>query len=320
MNPLRTMPCLPLLVVAIISHSAYAQTYPSQTVRIVVPFAAGSITDGFARVLGPKLKDIWHQDVIVENRPGYPGTASVARSAPDGYTLLLTSNGHTIANAINKSPSFDPVKDFAGITKIATVPQVLIVPINSPVTTVQQFIDLAKAKPGTLNYATAGVASQAYLAAQVFMTTAGISLNHVPYRGGAEATTSTIRGDSDFTLTTVQIAKDFAETSKARIIAVGSPERLKELPDVPTIAESGLPAFKFESWFGLMVPAKTPEPIIAKINRDVTAVLEMADVRKVFSDYSTIPATSTSDEFNAVIAADTERNTKIVRDANPASN
>jgi tripartite-type tricarboxylate transporter receptor subunit TctC len=320
MNPLKTVPYLPLLVVAFISHDACAQTYPSQTVRIVVPFNAGSITDGFARVLSTKLKDIWHQDVIVENRPGYPGTASVARAAPDGYTLLVTSNGHTIANAVNKSPSFDPVKDFAGVTKIATVPQVLIVPITLPVTTVQQFIDLAKAKPGTLNFATAGIASQAYLAAQVFMTTAGISLNHVPYRGGAEATTATIRGDSDFTLTSVQVAKDFAETSKARIIAVGTPERLKELPDVPTIAELGLPAFKFESWFGLMVPAKTPAPIIAKINRDVMAVLEMADVRKVFNDYSTVPATSTPEEFDAVIAADTERNTKIVRDANPDSN
>jgi len=320
MKPLRTMPYLSLLLAAIISNNAYAQTYPSQTVRIVVPFNAGSITDGFARILSAKLKDIWRQDVLVENRPGYPGTASVAKAAPDGYTLLLTSNGHTIANANNKSPSFDPVKDFTGVTKIATVPQVLIVPITSPVTTVQQFIDLAKAKPGTLNFATAGVASQAYLAAQIFITAAGISLNHVPYRGGAEATTATIRGDSDFTLTTVQVAKDFAETNKARIVAVGTPERLKELPNVPTIVESGLPTFKFESWFGLMVPANTPAPIVAKINRDVAAVLEMADVRKIFSDYSTIPAASTSDEFNAVIAADTERYTKIVRDANPTSN
>jgi hypothetical protein len=165
--------------------SAIAQDYPNQRVTIIVPFSAGSISDGFARIIVNKLGEMWKQQVIVENRPGLPGTAAVAKSAPDGYTLMLTSNGHTIASAVDKSPQFDPIKDFAGISLVGSVPLVVIVPPDLPVKNVRDFIALAKEKPGTLNFSSAGVASTTYLSTEIFKQNAKIDIQHIPYRGRA---------------------------------------------------------------------------------------------------------------------------------------
>src|SRR5262245_18162013 len=177
------------------SAPALAQNYPTQRVTIVVPFAAGSITDGLARIIADKLGDMWKQQVIVENKPGLPGTNSVAKAAPDGYTLMLTSNGHTIAGAITKSLQFDPVKDFAGVTLVASAPLVVIVPPDSQAKTLKEFVDLAKQKPGTLNFSSAGVASTSFLSAEIFRQQAKINIVHVPFRGAPEATTAVVRGD-----------------------------------------------------------------------------------------------------------------------------
>src|SRR4030088_2284224 len=178
------------------SFDASAQAYPNQVVRIVVPFSAGSITDGLARILADKLGDLWKQQVIVENRPGLPGTTAVAKSTPDGYTLMLTSNGHTIAGAINKSIQFDPVKDFAGVSRVAAVPLVAIVPPDFPGNSVKDFIALANEKPGQLNFSSAGAASTPYLTAESLKQDAKIDIVHVPYKGSPEATTAVIRGDA----------------------------------------------------------------------------------------------------------------------------
>jgi tripartite-type tricarboxylate transporter receptor subunit TctC len=175
---------------------AQAQNYPNQVVRIVVPFSAGSATDILARAVAEKLSDRWSQQVVVENRPGIGGTTSVAKSAPDGYTLMLTSNGHTVAGVVNKNLQFDPVKDFAGITQVATVPLVLIINPDLPAKTVKEFIELAKAKPGTLNFASPGLGSTTFIAGALFKTTAKIDIVHVPYKGAPESVTSVIRGDS----------------------------------------------------------------------------------------------------------------------------
>src|SRR3954470_13271381 len=172
------------------TSGAFAQTYPAQRVTIVVPFTAGSITDGLARILADKLADMWKQQVIVENRPGIPGTTAGAKTAPDGYTLMLTSNGHTIARAITKSLQYDPVKDFAGVSQVASVPLVAVVPPDLPVKSIKEFIDLAKQKPGQLNFSSAGVASTTYLSAEIFKQNAQINIVHVPYRGLPEATTA----------------------------------------------------------------------------------------------------------------------------------
>src|SRR5262249_29345960 len=176
-------------------HPAQAQSYPARQVTIVVPFSAGSITDGLARILADKLGAMWKQVVIVENKAGLPGTTFVAKSAPDGYTLMVTSNGHTIAAVINKDIAFDPVKDFAGVTVLASVPLVAIVPADSPAKTLKEFVALAKAQPGKLNFSSAGIASTSFLSAEIFRQQAGISMVHVPYKGVPDATTAVIRGD-----------------------------------------------------------------------------------------------------------------------------
>ena len=172
-----------------------AQSYPNRTVSIVVPFGPGSITDGLARVLADKLGTMWKQSVVVENHPGLPGTTAVAKSAPDGHTLMLTSNGHTIAGVINKGVPFDPVKDFAGVTVIASVPLVAIVPADFPAKTLREFIALASASPGKINFSSAGIASTSFLSAEIFRQGAKIHIVHVPYKGVPDAATAVIRGD-----------------------------------------------------------------------------------------------------------------------------
>ena len=296
------------------SLDASAQAYPNQVVRIVVPFSAGSITDGLARILADKLGDLWKQQVIVENRPGLPGTTAVAKSAPDGYTLMLTSNGHAIASAINKNIQFDPVKDFAGVSRVAAVPLVAIVPPDFPGKTLKDFIALANEKPGQLNFSSAGVASTSYLSAEILKQDAKINIQHVPYKGAPEATTAVIRNDVQMYMAPIPATQELSATGKVKAIAINSAKRVPQLPDVPTVAET-LPNYKYESWFGVLAPAGTPQPILTKVSEDIAKVLEMHDVREKLLAQGSIPAPTTPSEFDAINKADTERYGKILKDA-----
>jgi len=296
------------------SLDASAQAYPNQVVRIVVPFSAGSITDGLARILADKLADLWKQQVIVENRPGLPGTTAVAKSAPDGYTLMLTSNGHTIASAINKSIQFDPVKDFAGVSRVAAVPLVAIVPPDFPGKTLKEFIALANEKPGQLNFSSAGVASTSYLSAEILKQDAKINIVHVPYKGAPEATTAVIRNDVQMYMAPIPATQDLSAAGKVKAIAINSAKRVPQLPDVPTVAET-LPGYKYESWFGVLAPAGTPQAILTKVSEDIAKVLEMTDVREKLLAQGSIPAPTTPAEFDAINKSDTERYGKILKDA-----
>ena len=299
---------------SILGTPASAETYPNQVVRIVIPFSAGSITDGLARILAEKLADVWKQQVIVENRPGLPGTTGVAKSAPDGYTLMLTSNGHTIAGAINKSIQFDPVKDFAGVTRVAAVPLVAIVPPDLPAKTLSDFITLAKERPGQLNFSSAGVASTSYLSAEIFKQDAKINILHIPYKGAPEATTAVIRNDAQMYFAPIPATQELSATGKVRAIAINSAARVPQLPDVPTIAET-LPDYKYESWFGVFAPAGTPQPILTKVNKNIAKVLQMPDVKEKLLAQGSIPAPTAPAEFDAINKADTERYGKILKDA-----
>jgi tripartite-type tricarboxylate transporter receptor subunit TctC len=296
------------------AFGASAQTYPNQVVRIVVPFSAGSITDGLARILADKLSEMWKQQVIVENRPGLPGTTAVAKSPPDGYTLMLTSNGHTIAGAINKSIQFDPVKDFAGLSRVAAVPLVAIVPPEFPGNTVKDFIDRAKEKPGQLNFSSAGVASTSYLSAEIFKQDAKINIVHVPFKGAPEATTAVIRNDVQMYMAPIPATQELSSTGKVKAIGINSAKRVPQLPNVPAIAET-LPDYKYESWFGVLAPAGTPQPILKKVSEDIAKVLEMPDVKEKLLAQGSIPAPTTPAEFDAINKADVERYGKILRDA-----
>jgi tripartite-type tricarboxylate transporter receptor subunit TctC len=305
---------------ALAPSQAVAQSYPTRTVSIVVPFGAGSITDGLARVLADKLGTLWKQAVIVENKPGLPGTAFVAKSAPDGHTLMVTSNGHTIAGVINKDISFDPVKDFAGVTVIASVPLVAIVPADLPARTLGEFIALASASPGKLNFSSAGIASTSFLSAEIFRQQARINIVHVPYKGVPDATTAVIRGDVQMYFAPIPNARELSASGKVRALAINSAKRAPQLADVPTIAEAAVPDYRYESWFGLMAPAGTPRGILTKISQDVAAVLEMADVRERLAAFGSIPAPTTPEQFDAIIRSDTERYGKVLRDAGVAAN
>jgi len=297
------------------SAAALGQAYPNQRVTIVVPFTAGSITDGLARIIAEKLADHWKQQVIVENRPGIPGTTAVAKSAPDGYTLMLTSNGHTIASAITKSLQFDPVKDFAGVTQVASVPLVAIVPPDLPVRTLKDFVTMAQQKPGTLNFSSAGVASTSFLSAEIFRQQAKINIQHIPFRGAPEAVTAVVRGDVQMYFAPIPASQDLSVTGKVKALAINSAARAAQLPDVPTIAEAVLPDYKYDSWFAVMAPAATPRAVINKVSQDIAAVLKLPDVVDRLVKQGSIPVTNTPEQFDAINKADTERYSRILKDA-----
>ena len=303
------------LAVAAGGAAAQPAPYPSQMVRIVVPFSAGSITDGLARVLADNLAERWQQQVIVENRPGIAGTAGVAKAAPDGYTLMLTSNGHTIASVVNRNLPYDPAKDFVGVTEVASVPQALIVPPELAAKNVVEFVDLARKSPGKMNFASAGLASTSYLGAELFKQTARIDIVHVPHKGAPEAVTSVMRNDSQLFYLGVNLAVELHQAGKVRAIAVSTPKRSAALPDVPTVAESGLPDYKYDAWFSVLAPAGTPKSILNKVSEDIARVLQIPDVAERLTKQGVDIVYNTPDVFDAVLKADVERNSAILRAA-----
>jgi len=293
--------------------------YPNQMVRVIVPFSAGSITDGLARILADKLTLMWKQQVIVENRAGLPGTTGVAKAPPDGYTLMLTSNGHTIAGVINKNLQYDPVADFAGVSRVAAVPMAMIVPPDHPAKTLKEFLQIAKEKPGQLNFSSAGVASTSYLSAEIMRQNAGVDMVHVPFKGAPEAVTSVVRGDTQMYYAPIPTAQELGTAGKVRVLAINSAKRMPQLPDTPTVAET-LPDYRYESWFGVMAPAGTPKPILDKVSRDIATVLALPDVKEKLEVQGSFPAPTTPGEFDAIIRSDTERYGRILRDAGVGSN
>jgi len=320
MKSLRSLVLGAAAVIAAGQMAAAQGDYPNQMVRIVVPFSAGSITDGLARILADKLAIVWKQQVIVENRAGLPGTTGVAKSPPDGYTLMLTSNGHTIAGVINKNLQFDPVKDFAGVSQVAAVPMVMIVPPDFPAKSLKEFLQMAKDKPGALNFSSAGVASTSFLSAEILRQNAGVKMVHVPYKGAPEAVTAVVRGDAQMYFAPIPAAQELGATGKVRVLAINSAKRVPQLPDTPTVAESGLPDYKYDSWFGVMAPAGTPKPILDKVAKDIALVLAMPDVKEKLDVQGSIPAPNTPEQFDAIIKSDTERYGKIMRDAGVGTN
>ena len=305
--------CVASLLVSV--SGAFAQAFPTQTVRIVVPFSAGSNTDIFARAIADKLGTMWGQKVIVENKPGIPGTVSVAGSAADGYTLMLTTNGHTILGVINKHLPFDPIEDFTGVAEVASVPLVLTTTPELPANSLKELVALAKQKPGMLNFSSAGLASSNYIAGELFKETAKINIVHVPYRGTPEQLTSLMRGDAQLTMAFLGTALSFIQSGKIHALAVTTAQRVPSLPNVPTFAEAGMPEYHYNSWFGVLAPAKIPAPILKKISDDIAVVLKTPDVRKRWETLGAVPATSTREQFNATIRADAERYGKLLKAA-----
>jgi tripartite-type tricarboxylate transporter receptor subunit TctC len=294
---------------------AFAQgEYPNQRVTIVVPFGAGSVTDIMARIIADDLGKRWNQQVIVENRPGLAGTVAVAKAPADGYTLMLTSNGHTVAGLVNKNLSFDPVKDFAGITRVSSAPLMLITNPDLPAKSLRDLIALAKAKPGTLNFSSPGLASTTFIAGALFRKAAGIDIVHVPFKSAPDAVTAVVRGDAHMYFAPVNLSKEMAEGGKVIALAAATPQRLAEMPDVPTFAEAGL-AFVYDSWFGLMTQAAVPRPIVQKVNKDVVDLLKSPETAAKLKAQFVIPVTDTPEEFDNILRRETAHLTEVFKEA-----
>ena len=293
--------------------SADAAKYPEQMVRLVVPFSAGSMTDLLARVVVEKLSERWKQQVIVENRPGLAGTASVAKATADGYTLMLTSNGHTVIGNLNKNLAFDPLKDFVGVSQVATTPLILVAPPESATMSVKELIAAAKAKPGALNYSSAGLGSTTGIAGELFKQTTQTDIVLLPFRGLPESQTAVIRGDVAMAFTFFNVGGDLIQGGKMRGLAVTGAKRLAGLPEVPTFAEAGLPEFQYDAWFGILAPAATPKPIVARVSEAVAAVLQMPDVKARFEPQGVELKSSPPDTFDAVLRSDADRYGRIIK-------
>jgi len=304
-------------LLAVFAQNAFAQAYPTHSIRLVVPFPAGGTTDILARAAAQKLSESLGQAVVVDNRPGAAGNIGadlVAKSAPDGYTLLMGTVGtHAINPSLYAKMPYDHVKDFVPVVLVAGVPNVLAVYPPFPVNSVAELIALAKAKPGTINFASSGSGTSIHMSGELFKSMAGVDMTHVPYKGSAPALTDLMGGQVQIMFDNLPSALPLIKAGKLRAIAVTSLKRAPALPDVPTISESGLPGFEASSWFGVLAPAGTPSPIVAKINADVNKWLQSPEAREQMLAQGANAAGGTPEQFAAHIRAETEKWAKVVK-------
>jgi tripartite-type tricarboxylate transporter receptor subunit TctC len=306
-----------LLCVAPNAAAAQEQNYPSKPIRIVVSSAPGGMTDTLARTLGQRLSASWGQHVVVENKPGANnqiGTEYVAKTPGDGYTLLLTPEVTFVVNPhLYAKLSYDPDKDFAPITGLASVNHALVVHPSLGVQTVQELIALAKAKPGELNYATLGIGSAAHLNMELFQSMTGVKLTSVHYRGATPALTDVVAGHVPMMFINIGSAASAWKAGHVKILAIASPQRLTLFPEVPTIAESGVPGFEAQSWFGLFAPSATPRDVIIKINVEVQRILNDPEYReKVLAPNTLEPIPSTPEAYAALIRNDVQKWGRVI--------
>ena len=288
----------------LVAATSAAQTYPSKTIKIVVPFTAGSATDIMARVVGEKLQAAWGQPVVVENRPGAGGTlgaTQVAKGEADGHTLLVVSTGHVVNPVLYGNLQYDTLGDFSGVTPLASLPSVLVVGAGSPYKTVAELIAAARAKPGVLNYASAGVGSATHVNAEKFRANANLQVTHIPFKGTPETIVEVSSGRTDFMFTPVLASIPSIRDNRLRALAVSTAKRSSALPNVPTVAESGLPGFAFDFWIGMLAPAKTPKPVVAKINAEVARILALPEVKERMATLGAEPMPMSPDQFDAYI-------------------
>jgi len=299
--------------------SGFSQAYPARPIRILVGFTPGGLPDITARLIGQKLSENWKQPVTVENRPGAGGNIAaqaVAAAPPDGYTLLSISSAHTSAPAIYPKLPFDVARDFAGITMTATGPCLLIVAPDLPVKTAADLVALAKAKPGTLNYSSAGIGSGTHFAVETLKAQAGIDVVHVPFKGIPEALAEAVAGRVHFFMAPFATAIGLVRDGRAKAIAVTSPKRVAETPSIPTVAESGVPGYRYAIWSGLLAPAKTPRALIEQLNVEVVRILRLPETAQRLAPLGTEAAPGSPDDFDRLIAEEVAGFTRLARAAN----
>jgi tripartite-type tricarboxylate transporter receptor subunit TctC len=299
--------------------AANAQTYPSRVVRIVVPFPAGGLNDAVARLLQPYLEKALGQSVIVDNRAGASGilgTDAVAKSAPDGHTLVMVASSHTVTPATNSKLPYNTENDLASIVMVGKSPLLFVVNAKVAAKTLREFIALAKANPGKLNYATPGAASQSHLVTELLSARTGIKMQHIPYRGGAPAMTATIAGDTEFTVISTLLSLPHIQAGTVRAIAVGSLTRDRQFPNLPSLAESGAPGLEAIQWVGLLAPAGTPNSSVERLNAEVNRALRDPDLIAKLATQGISPAGGKPEDFQKVISSEIRQWTEVARAAN----
>lgn len=295
------------------------ENFPNKPVRVLVGFTAGSVTDFLARAVGQKLSEGWGQQIVVDNRAGAAGViaSEILRNAsPDGYTLMVVSSGHAVNASLYSKLPYDTLKDFAGITLVADVPDVLVVTPSLGLKSVRGLIDLAKAKPGQINYGSAGIGSGTHMNGEVFKLAASINVVHVPFKGSPEAITNTISGSVQFYFAPITGVVQLLKAGKITGLAVSTKDRSPVLPDLPTVAESGdLPGFDYSVWYGLVGPAKLQKNLKDKFAREVARILTLPDVKERMLIQGATSHPTTPDEFDAFIMSEVTRFGKIIKAA-----
>lgn len=305
---------------SLLARGARAQTppFPTQPVRLIVPFAAGGSADVLGRIIGLRLSAKWPSAVFIDNRPGaggQVGAEQVARAPGDGYTLLVGTIGIHAASSIYAKLGYDPVTDLAPVTVLAEVPNAIAVRPGLPARDLKELVALARKEPGTLTFGSAGYGSSTHMAGELFMLTAGVKLTHVPYRGSSQALNDLVAGSIDLMFENLPTIPPLAQSGAVRVLAVTSAERAAALPDVPTVEQAGVLGYVATAWFTLAAPASTPEPLVERLNSDVRAVLTEPDVRARLQDLGATTIAGSVAESRRFLAAETEKWTHVVKTA-----
>lgn len=283
-----------------------AAAFPSRPIRIVIGFTPGGQPDISARLIGPRLYEVFGQQVVVDNRPGAGGVVGariVAGSNPDGHTLLSISSAHVVAPTVHARLGYDPLKDFAGVTQSTSAAYLLVVSPSLEAKTLKDFIALAKAKPGQINFSSGSTGSGTHFAAEMLKIAAGIDVVHIPYKGVPEALTDTVSGRVQFFMSPLASAINLVRDGKLRALGVSSAKRVRAYAEVPTLAEAGLAGFEWDSWGGILAPAKTPRAVINKLNREITRALNSPEVSQRLTSLGAEPMPGTPEQFDKLLAA-----------------
>lgn len=308
------------VALALMAALAAAQGYPAKPVRFIVPYPPGGNTDVLARLIGQKLAESWGQQVIMDNRGGAAGTVGAdlaAKAPPDGYTIVMGTFGNMlVANSLYKKLAYEPLRDFAPVVLVANPPGLLVVHPSLPVKDVRQLIALAKANPGKLNYASSGSGAWNHLFGELFKSMAKVTITHVPYRGGAPAVTDLLGGHVEVMFAPFPPALPQIKARKLRVLAVTTGKRSGLLPEVPTITENGLPGYEAEGWFAVLAPAKTPQPIVAQLNKEINRILQLPDVKAALAADGAEPAGGTPEQLAQSIRKNQEKWDRIIRALN----
>jgi len=315
----RVVQSLAGLLSATALAAGYAQDYPVKPVRLILPTAAGGSLDAVGRVIAQKFTEHFGQQVVVDNKPGAGGilgTETAAHAAPDGYTLLIASNGNlATTQGLYKKIPYDPVRDFAPVVLMTETPYIVVVHPSLPVKTVADLIRLAKARPGQLNYASSGSGSTPHLAGELFKAMAKVNIVHVPYKGSPAALTSLLSGETVVGITAMPSSWAQVKAGRIRALGVAGTRRSTTAPELPTVAESGLPGYEVNSWSGLLAPAATPKPIVARLNAEVIKILAESDVRQQLLNQGFEVLGGTPEQFGVFIKSEIVKWTRVIRDA-----